>query len=113
MDLLTVLFNRQIMRYLGANALVIYGPIVNISTFVQCCAYSVGQAAQPIISVNFGAGRGGRIRKTLRLSLWTCAFFGAEYGCPEPLRAHFYESHTADGAGHCAYLCALFSASAV
>ena len=77
MGILTVLFNRQIMKYLGADALAIYGPIIQVSTFVQCCAYSVGQAAQPVISANFGAGNGGRIKETLRLALWTAAFFGA------------------------------------
>ena len=76
MGILTVLFNRQIMQYLGANALAIYGPIIQVSTFVQCCAYSVGQAAQPIISTNFGAGKGDRIRETLRLALGTAIFFG-------------------------------------
>ncbi len=76
MGILTVLFNRQIMQYLGTNALAIYGPIINVSTFVQCCAYSVGQAAQPIISTNYGAGKGSRIRETLRYALWTSAFFG-------------------------------------
>ena len=76
MGILTVLFNRQIMRYLGSNALAIYGPIIQVSTFVQCCAYSVGQAAQPIISTNFGAGQWPRIRQTLRLALWTTAAFG-------------------------------------
>ncbi len=76
MGILTVLFNRQIMKYLGSNALAIYGPIIQVSTFVQCCAYSVGQAAQPIISTNFGAEKGGRIRETLRLALGTTAFFG-------------------------------------
>lgn len=43
MGILTILFNRQIMAYLGTNALSVYGVIVNISTFVQCCAYSVGR----------------------------------------------------------------------
>ena len=76
MGILTVLFNRQIMRYLGADALAVYGPIIQVSTFVQCCAYSVGQAAQPIISTNFGAGKGERIKETLRLALWTTVFFG-------------------------------------
>ena len=57
MGILTVLFNRQIMKHLGANALAIYGPIIQVSTFVQCCAYSVGQASQPIISTNLGASR--------------------------------------------------------
>ena len=67
MGILTILFNRQIMACLGTNALSVYGVIVNISTFVQCCAYSVGQASQPIISTNFGAGKGDRIRETLFL----------------------------------------------
>lgn len=75
MGILTILFNRQIMRYAGGSALAVYGPIINVSTFVQCCAYSVGQAAQPIISTNYGAQQGGRIRETLRLALYTTAFF--------------------------------------
>ena len=54
-----MLFNRQIMRYSGPDALAVYGIIVNISTIVQCCAYSAGQAAQPVISMNFGAENGG------------------------------------------------------
>ncbi|MEG0366436.1 MAG: MATE family efflux transporter, partial [Coprobacillus sp.] len=75
MGLLTILFNRQIMKYLGTNALSIYGIIVNISTFVQCCAYSVGQASQPIISVNYGAKAGQRIKQTLKYALYSIAFF--------------------------------------
>lgn len=76
MGILTVLFNRQIMKYLGASALSVYGIIVNVSTLVQCCAYSVGQAAQPIISVNYGAKKGTRIKETLKYALGTVAFFG-------------------------------------
>ena len=76
MGILTILFNRQIMAYLGTNALSVYGVIVNVSTFVQCCAYSVGQASQPILSTNFGAGKGGRIRQTLKYALGTTTFFG-------------------------------------
>ena len=75
MGILTVLINRQVMRYLGADALSVYGLIVNVSTLVQCCAYSVGQAAQPIISVNFGARQGQRIRAVLRYALGTVAVF--------------------------------------
>ena len=75
MGILTILFNRQIMVYLGTNALSVYGVIVNISTFVQCCAYSVGQASQPIISTNFGAGKGDRIKGTLKYALGIVAVF--------------------------------------
>lgn len=75
MGILTILFNRQILKYLGTDALSVYGVIINISTFAQCCAYSVGQASQPIISINFGAGKGERIRETLKYALGTVAFF--------------------------------------
>lgn len=76
MGILTVLFNRQILSYLGTDALSVYGIIINISTFVQCCAYSIGQASQPIISTNFGAGKGSRIREVLTYALATAAVFG-------------------------------------
>lgn len=76
MGILTVLFNRQIMRYLGSDALAVYGPIINVSTFVQCCAYSIGQASQPIISVNYGVGEAHRIGEILKYALGTAAVFG-------------------------------------
>ncbi|ULQ59149.1 MATE family efflux transporter [Brucepastera parasyntrophica] len=75
MGILTMLFNRQILRYAGTDALSVYGIIVNISTIVQCCAYSVGQAAQPILSINYGAKQWERIRETLKYALRTVAFF--------------------------------------
>ncbi len=73
MGILTMLFNRQIMRYSGTDALAVYGIIVNISTFVQCCAYGIGQAAQPILSTNFGAEKKERIRLLLRYNLISVA----------------------------------------
>ncbi|MGM9680984.1 MAG: MATE family efflux transporter [Eubacteriales bacterium] len=76
MGILTMLFNRQILKYLGTDALSVYGIIINISTFVQCCAYSIGQASQPMISTNFGAHGGKRIRDILKYALATAAVFG-------------------------------------
>ena len=119
MGILTVLFNRQIMQYLGSDALAIYGPIINVSTFVQCCAYSVGQASQPIISTNFGAGKeaprdaaicavDGRIFRRF--------LDGAERGVPESLHPHFYEpdgDDLGDGPGHHPRVCDLIPAAAV
>ena len=100
MGILTVLFNRQIMKYLGANALAIYGPIINVSTFVQCCAYSVGQAAQPVISINFGAQRWQRIREVLRYALYTAFGFSLFWtalslSCPN-LYIHIFMKPTAE-----------------
>lgn len=76
MGILTVLFNRQIMRYFGTDALAVYGVIVNIGTFVQCCGYGIGQATQPLLSANFGAKKPQRILAFLRYSLITSACFG-------------------------------------
>lgn len=75
MGILTVLFNRQIVKYLGTDALAVYGIIVNVSTFVQACAYGTGQAAQPIISVNYGAGKSKRVRETLKYGVISASLF--------------------------------------
>lgn len=71
-----ILFNRQIMRYLNADALAVFGVVNQITVFVQCCAYSAGQAAQPVLSRNLGAGKPERIRQCLRCGLYTGCVFG-------------------------------------
>lgn len=76
MDLLTDKIKPMYFKYLGTNALSVYGIIINISTFVQCCAYSIGQASQPIISTNYGAGKGERIKEILKYAVGTAAVFG-------------------------------------
>lgn len=76
MGIIGVLFNRQIMKYLGSDALAVYGVITQITIFVQCLAYGAGQAAQPIISQNYGAGQYSRIRECLKYGLYTSAAFG-------------------------------------
>ena len=75
MGVLNIIFNHQIVRYLNGDALSVYAVIVNISTFVQCCAYSVGQASQPIISINHGAAKTKRIREIMYYALISCAVF--------------------------------------
>ncbi len=90
MGILTVLFNRQIMKYLDSNALAVYGPIVNIGTIVQCCAYSVGQAAQPIITINYGAKKWRRIKETLRYALYTIGVFSIFWTALSLICPNFY-----------------------
>ena len=71
-----VLFNRQIMKYLNSDALAVYGIITQVTAFAQCIAYGTGQAAQPIISQNYGAGQYRRIRECLKYALQTCLVLG-------------------------------------
>ena len=74
--IIAMLFNRQIMRYFGSDALAVYGVIVQVTCVVQCSTYGVGQAAQPLLSANYGAGLWERIAKTRNYSLWTVGIFG-------------------------------------
>ena len=76
MGIIGILFNRQIMKYLGSDALAVYGVITQVTVFTQCLAYGIGQAGQPIISQNYGAGQYGRIRECLKYCLYTSAGMG-------------------------------------
>ena len=98
MGILTMLFNRQILQGLGTDALAVYGVIVNVSTMVQCCAYSVGQAAQPILSASFGAGKWGRIRAALKLRadgrrLFQRGVDAARLSVSQRVHPHFHVPH--------------------
>ncbi len=77
MGIITILFNRQIMQYLGTDALAVYAIIINVSTFVQSCAYSVGQASQPIFSANYGAKNYSRVMDCLKYALITSCVMAA------------------------------------
>ena len=76
MGMVTIIFNTQIMYYMGNTELAVYGVVTNVALLAQCSAYSIGQAAQPIISTNFGAGNGSRIAGTLKHAICTAAIFG-------------------------------------
>ena len=62
--LLSIVFNNQIMKYLGETELAVYGVIININLVAQYMSYGVGQAIQPIVSRSYGAGEHTPIRKT-------------------------------------------------
>lgn len=77
MGVMTMLYNRRILQLLNHDALSVFGAVASLTTVVQCCSYSIGQAAQPILSANFGAGRMDRVRKVLKYGIVTAAVFGA------------------------------------
>ena len=77
MGIMTMLYNRRILALLDNDALSVFGAIASLTTVVQCCSYSIGQAAQPIISANFGARQPGRVRKVLQYGVFTAVGFGA------------------------------------
>lgn len=77
MGIMTMLYNKQILKLLNNDALSVFGAIASLTTVVQCCSYSIGQAAQPILSANFGAKLMDRVRQVLRYGIFTSVAFGA------------------------------------
>ena len=71
------LFNNQIMRYGSDVELAVYGTVSSIALIFQCLFYGVGQALQPIASVNYGAGKQERVRQVFRLAMGSAAIMGA------------------------------------
>ena len=90
MGIIGILFNRQIMKYLGTDALAVYGILAQITPFAQCLAYGAGQAAQPIISQNLGAGQHDRIKECLKYGLYTCAGMGIFWTAVTQLAPNFF-----------------------
>lgn len=73
---LAIILNNQMMNYGGAAALSVYGVIATISSLIQSLYSGVGQAIQPLVSSNFGAGQQERIRSVLRMSMLTVIVMG-------------------------------------
>lgn len=74
-----LLFNNQIMKYHGEAALAVYGVIVNVNYFIQSVAYGVGQSAQPLISINYGAKQTDRVRQTAKYAWISATAVGAAF----------------------------------
>lgn len=64
-------FNLQILRYIGDIGVSMYGVITNSAIVVTCLCNGISQAAQPILSTNFGAGHYDRIENLRRLGIRT------------------------------------------
>ena len=64
-------FNVRILEYAGDNGVSMYGVICNTAIIVTCLCNGINQAAQPILSTNYGAGFGERIRQVRKLGMTT------------------------------------------
>ncbi len=61
--ILTMVLNKQILHYGGEAALAVFGAAITCSSMFQHLFSGVGQAGQPITSMNFGAGQPRRIHE--------------------------------------------------
>ena len=77
--ILPVLMNNQIMRYGGTTKLAVYGVAATVMSLFQALFGGVGQAIQPLVSANHGAGNAGRNRSFFRMGLLTVAIMGIAF----------------------------------
>ena len=74
--ILAIIMNNQIMQYGGTTELAVYGVIATITSLFQALYCGVGQAIQPLVSANCGAGYTERIKNFWKMSLGTVVVLG-------------------------------------
>lgn len=94
--IVTLLFNRQLLFYIGDIGVVVYGIISNTACVVISVSNGIAQTVQPILSANFGAGKRGRVLEARRLGLIAAlsagvVFAGSGYLFPVQLSHLFLE----------------------
>lgn len=76
---LVAIFNNQIMYYGDASSLAVYGVVATISSLFQSLYSGVGQAVQPLVSMNYGANHIDRIKKLFEYSMTTIAILSVVF----------------------------------
>lgn len=74
--IIVFVFNMQLLSYIGDIGVLVYGIISNCAIVAMSLFNGVAQAAQPIISVNFGAKKIDRILEVRRFGGMVAAFIG-------------------------------------
>ena len=65
MGLISLVYNSQLGKYGGNNAISVYAVVASIMTFVIMPASGISQGIQPIVGNNYGAGLYRRVLSTL------------------------------------------------
>jgi Na+-driven multidrug efflux pump len=73
---LVLLINATILKYSGTTELAVYGVICTCASLFQVMFAGIGHAAQPILSINYGAKKNDRIDKTLLMAVTAAGIFG-------------------------------------
>lgn len=89
--------NYVFIRHLGEDGVAAFSIACYFFPIIVMVYNAIGQSAQPILSYNFGAGNGVRVRKTFRLALMTAvvlglAFFGVTALFSRQIVAMFIDS---------------------
>ncbi|WP_124065934.1 MATE family efflux transporter [Clostridium sp. E02] len=74
--IVTFLFNRQLLTYVGDIGVVVYGIISNSALIVSSVNSGVAQTVQPLVAMNFGANKKERIKQIRHLGERTVCLLG-------------------------------------
>lgn len=74
-----LLFNLQLLAYVGDLGVVVYGIISNLALVVNSLSNGMSQAIQPLLSTNYGAGKNDRVRQTRKLGAQIAFLAGAMF----------------------------------
>ena len=77
MSLVGILYNWQLLRFIGEDGVAAYGVIANISLVVTAVYTGISQGIQPLVSTAHGQDRPGLIRQYLRYALITLLVLSA------------------------------------
>ena len=67
-----LLFNRQLLAYVGEMGITVYGIITNTALVASSISNGIAQAVQPLLSANFGAGNLKRVGEARKLGVRIC-----------------------------------------
>ena len=84
------LFNITLIKISGDLAVSVYGIIINLALFANSIFNGIGQAIQPIVSINHGAGREERTLEAGRLGLITGLVLGVAFFLSGLIFPEFY-----------------------
>ncbi len=74
------LMNRQLEFYGGEKALAVMGIFLSIDSLLFLPAMAFGDASQPIIGYNYGAGKNARVLRTMKFALvYATVFYAAVF----------------------------------
>ena len=79
-----LLFNRQLLTYVGEMGITVYGIITNTALVASSISNGIAQAVQPLLSANFGAGNLKRVGEARKLGVRTVVLsvLGPDTGDP-------------------------------
>lgn len=74
--IVVLIFNLQLLKYVGQNGVVVYSIIANTAIVAMSLFNGVSQGAQPIMATNYGAKQMERVIEVRRLAVMTAMLIG-------------------------------------